>query len=134
MGFSWNGTHTNSLNILAEAVTIPILPQIKLFTEELPGRNGFLDFTRFNNDNAPHFEPREWVYRLAFEESVRDTAILRANAISALFGNYYGVFIADEMPDAEWDAIIINKIDLTVVARTLYTFGVNIKTQAFPRE
>ena len=132
MGFMWNGIHTRDLGLYAEAQTIPLLPQVKLYLDALPGKDGFIDYTRFNSKGVPHYEARDWVYRLSFEEPQKTTAITRMKAIAVLFNAYSGTFIADEMPDMEWDAIITNKIDITRVARILYTFGVTIKTQAAP--
>jgi len=131
MGFSWNGIHTRSLGILAEVRNQPILPEPRLITEEIPGRDGFVDFSAYNPTGRANYRPRIWEYRCAFEERIKHNAGARINAITTLFKTYSGYLIDDECPGVSWSGIVTNRIDLANVAGLLFTFGIIIQTQPF---
>jgi len=131
MGFAWNGVHTSSIKLYAEARALPVLPEPMIITEELAGRDGFYDFTAYNADGRQHYRAREWEYRCAFEGALKTNAAGRVEAIARLFGDYAGHLIDDGCVTVRWEGVVANQINLTSVARAMHTFGVIIRTQPF---
>ena len=134
MGFSWNGIHTRDLGISAEARLLPVLPEPKIITEEIPGRDGFYDFSAFNADGRVHYKALNWEYHCAFEERIKNNTTARIKAVLRLFSDYSGYLIEDRFPDLKWRGIIMNKMDFANIAGIFFTFGVIIHTQPFPEK
>jgi hypothetical protein len=127
MGFSWNGIHTNTVGIRAELVRKPILPEPRLFLEEVPGRDGFYDFSSCWPDGKPRYKPVDWEFRCGFEGNIAGAA----SAVLALFSSYKGELIADDFPGVVWDGVLTNKLDISTVAGVYREFPIYIRTQPF---
>ncbi|MCL2577983.1 MAG: dockerin type I repeat-containing protein [Defluviitaleaceae bacterium] len=224
MAFKWNGVHITELGIIASAETLPVLPEPRIITEEIPGRDGYLDFSTFNPAGRIHYRPREWRFLCSMdvhnlpneypsemykrgdvdgngiltlgdatmlsrwllgqdEDVVRgrpehvwrqildvnndgkidnddvvhlgraltgwsgylplapiyaapdDRFDLAINNIVKLFmsGNRRGRLEVDKCPGIWWDAIITNRFDLSLVARSLRQFSIYFQSQPFGR-
>jgi hypothetical protein len=131
MGFIWNGIHTSDVGIHAEARSLPMVPEPKIVTEEIPGRDGFWDFSAFNASGRVHYRPREWEYRCSFDGTLAKDPNARVNSIMRLFASYSGYLTDDKCKNVRWRGVITNNISLAQVALTLHNFSVRIRTQAF---
>jgi hypothetical protein len=132
MWLSFNGVNTASLGIVAECRRVPLIPEPKIVTEEIPGWDGFYDLSAFNADGKVKYKPRIWEYRLGFEDRRLMSFARRAEVIGRLFASYTGTLVVDMFPEYEWeDAIVINQIDIVNLARTFLEVPVVFQTQAW---
>ena len=128
MGFKWNGVHTNELGILAEARTLPVLPEPAVVIEELPGRDGFYDFSAVNMDRRVHYRPREWDYRCSLETKDFNG---RIGAVTRMLVDTSGWLVDDKCPGVRWYGVIVNRVNIMRAALYLNNFDVFIRTQSF---
>jgi phage-related protein len=133
MAFKWNGVHISTLEIIADAEVIPYIPEPKTVTEELPGRDGFLDFTEFNPAGRAHYLPRNWRFLCSLEMLPGDALTKRLGEIAAMFMVRNGKLEADDCPGVYWDAIITNRFDIAKIARNCNQFTVYFQSQPFAR-
>jgi hypothetical protein len=90
MGFKWNGIHTLEAGIMASADRLPIIPEPRIHTEEIAGRDGFIDFSSFNVNNRAAYLPRDWTFTCSVESASRDDTSKRISEIVEFFSSYNG--------------------------------------------
>lgn len=133
MSFSWQGTHISKLGIIASAESLPLLPAPRTATQELPARDGFLDFTEFNPAGRAHFLPRDWRFVCSLEMLPGDRLTERLGELAAMFITRKGRLEVDACPGVWWDAIVTNRFDMALVARNLRQVSIFFRSQPFAR-
>jgi phage-related protein len=132
-GFKWNGIHTASLGVRAEVRRLPVIPEPKLVLEEIPGRNGFLDYSKYNVAREVSYHPIDWEYRCVFEHLTQKDFKRRIDIVKQLFPSYSGILEPDDYPGMKWSGVITRTIEVTL-SGTISEFTVIFRTQPFPEE
>lgn len=130
-GFKWNGIHTSEAGIIVDTENLPLTPAPKIFTEELPARDGFFDLSKFNNAGRVHYSPRQWSFRCYLKETTKAEFNRRINKLAEMFVLHDGYLEVDSMPGVKWKAIITNHFDFVRRALKLHQFNVFFQSQAF---
>lgn len=105
MGMSFNGAHSSTFN-LSCSPRIPLLPEKRKATIEIPGLDGTYDF---NNDSyAPRIIPVDCMIKAADRAALR---LLLAQIAVWLSGS--GWLIFDHDTGKQWDAKVYSGIDLS---------------------
>jgi phage-related protein len=132
MAFSINREHISRAGIVASAESIPFLPEPRIYTQEIPGRDGYLNFTSFNNLNRATYRPREWRFLCSIEPFVGESMNAAVQRIAGILVSGTQVQLeVDACPGLWWDATITNRFDLVNVARNLRQFNVYFLSQPF---
>jgi hypothetical protein len=136
LAFSWNGVHVTQLGIIASADNLPFLPEPKIYTEEIPGRDGFVDFSTFNPAGRVHYRPRDWRFLCSLEAlKSRDELDAIQIKLAEFFKNtgIKGRLEVDACPGLWWDSIITNRFDISMVALSMRQFTIYFQSQPFAR-
>ena len=104
VGFTFNGVHSSTYG-LTGSPSIPLLPERRRSTIEIPGRDGTFDFQ--NDSYAPRIIMVQCLAKAATASELR-TAL--AGAAVWLSGSGYLVF--DHAPTRRWQAKVYAGIDL----------------------
>ena len=115
IGFSYNGIHSRTYDIVAKTINRPLLPLLRRRELTVPGRHGVYDF----NDNT--FDKRIIEVELRYVGTSFNELRTRARSISSWLNGYDGNknLIFDDETDKYYVAKIYSDIRLT----NLFTLG-----------
>ena len=112
-GLTFNGKHSfNDLGLIMFSQNRPILPEAKIITEEISGKDGEYDFSTVNPDKRIKYKNRSMEIKFTIKE--RDLITLRQKAHSVAEWLACGEqnLIFDDDPNVYWIAKVTNKVDL----------------------
>jgi phage-related protein len=103
LGFTYNGVHSSTYGLLGSPI-IPVLPERRRSTVEIPGRDGTFDF------NVDSYAPRIIAVECLAQAASRAALVTAlAGAAAWLSGNGYLVF--DHDTTKRWQAKVYTGID-----------------------
>lgn len=109
-GFTYKGVHSSKMDVTMRSKSRPVLPEVRQSLLTLPSADGSLDYSSANEYGRAMYEDR--VFSVMLYLATEDVYTLqRAVSKVAVWLSGSGELIFDDMPDAVWDASVINEID-----------------------
>lgn len=130
-GLTFNGKHCSEYGLIMFSRNRPILPEPKLYVEDIPHRDGELDFSAVNPDGRVKYKPVTFEIGFYFIEKNMTNVRAKAHQIALWLACGEAQLRFDDDPGKYWLARVVNKLDLENEIVRLRQFVVQFKCHPF---
>lgn len=121
-GLSFNGIHCSEYGLVMRSKNRPILPEPKIVAEDIPHRDGELDYSAVNPDGRIKYKPVAFDIEFSFAEKNMANVRAKAHQIALWLSCGEAQLCFDDDPCKYWMAKVVNKLDLANEMISLRTF------------
>lgn len=121
-GLSFNGIHCSEYGLVMRSKNRPILPEPKIVAEDIPHRDGELDYSAVNPDGRIKYKPVTFDIEFSFAEKNMANVRAKAHQIALWLSCGEAQLCFDDDPCKYWMAKVVNKLDLANEMISLRTF------------
>ena len=131
-GFDFNGKHSfRDFGLVTKIKNRPLLPEPKIVVEEVPHRDGELDFSEVNPDKRTKYKPRTIEVECAFVQRNMKYLQQKAHMIAAWLAAGERSLIFDDETAVFYLARVVNRLDLENQIARIGRFTLQFKCRPF---
>jgi predicted phage tail component-like protein len=130
-GLSFNGIHCSEYGLVMRSKNRPILPEPKIVAEDIPHRDGELDYSAVNPDGRVKYKPVTFEINFAFVERSMANVRTKAHSIAAWLSCGEAQLSFDDDTGKYWMAKVVNKLDIENEMISLRNFTVQFKCHPY---